>query len=142
MTTYHTTGALLRPAGDNLIPPSTFTYLRTRNRMKAFNVLRHEFDKSGLTVTQLAKRMGKGADRVCHVLNAPANLTLDTFSEFLFGMTGAEPTYGTAYPLDRPARNHTRPDWLSAPEIQAKPSTSGEKTLSPKLSFKVAASVG
>jgi hypothetical protein len=114
MDTYHTTSALSNPVGDDRISDGVFEYLQTRNRMRVFTVVHSEFAKSGITKTALAKRMGKGADRVCHLLGAPGNWTLDTASDVLFAISGAVLEYQLTYPLAEPPRNLNRPEWLQA----------------------------
>jgi hypothetical protein len=123
MNTSRTTPRLSKPIDSEPIPPGTLQYMRTRNRMRIFNLVHKELKRSGITRAQLAKRMGRGLDRISHLLGAPGNWTLDTASDLLFAISGAEIGYQPAYPLDRPPRNRTRPEWLdgdrgnsSAPE--------------------------
>jgi hypothetical protein len=71
-----------------------------------------EFERSGLSQAELAGRMGKGADRVCRLLGAPGNWTLDTVSDLLFAISGSEAKYELSYPFEKPKRNLTRPEWL------------------------------
>ena len=77
-----------------------------------YDVVIKEFKRSGLSQADLARRLGLGTDRVCRLLGGPGNWTLDTSSDLLFAISGAEPVYGLAYPLDRPASNRQLPDWL------------------------------
>jgi transcriptional regulator with XRE-family HTH domain len=77
-----------------------------------YDLVIKEFRKSGLTQADLARRLGLGTDRVCRLLGGPGNWTLDTASDLLFAISGAEPLYGLAYPLDRPASNRPLPEWL------------------------------
>jgi len=88
--------------------------MQTRNRVRAFNVVHAELEKSGLTKAELADRTGKGADRIAHLLGAPGNWTLDTISSLLFAISGAEIDYRISYPLDQKPRNQTHPSWLFA----------------------------
>jgi hypothetical protein len=112
MNTSHTTPRLSEPVGSALTPPTTFEYMRTRNRMRLFDLVHKEFRESGITRAQLAKRMGRGLDRISHLLGAPGNWTLDTASDLLFAISGAEISYGTSHPLRKAPRNLTRPEWL------------------------------
>lgn len=112
MTTSPTTSVLRKPTGVAKVPSPVFAYLQTRNRLHAFNRVQREFEKSGISKADLAKRMGKGADRISHLLGAPGNWTLDTVSDLLFALTGAELTYAVTYPTEKPARNATKPDWF------------------------------
>jgi hypothetical protein len=112
MNTSLTTFVLSEPTGRELIPPGVLQYFQTRNRMRAFTVVQQEFDKSGISKAELADRLERGADRISHLLGAPGNWTLDTISDLLFAIAGAELEYRVTYPLRRPPRNMTAPEWL------------------------------
>jgi len=88
--------------------------MQTRNRMRAFNLVHAELEKSGLTKAELADRTGKGADRIAHLLGAPGNWTLDTISSLLYAISGAEIDYHISYPIDQKPRNQNHPSWLFA----------------------------
>jgi hypothetical protein len=45
--------------------------------------------------------LGKGADQINHWLATPQNWTIDTLSDFLFGISGAELRDEVLHPLDR-----------------------------------------
>ena len=113
MNISHTMPKLSKPSGNDPVPPPTLQYMRTRNRMRFFTLIHKELEQNGITRAQLAQRMGRGLDRISHLLAAPANLTLDTISDVLFSISGAELKHEVSHPLDRPARNYTRPEWLS-----------------------------
>jgi hypothetical protein len=66
-----------------------------------------EFKNSGLSKADLARRLGKGADRVSKMLGGPGNWTIATVSDLLFAIKGGVPKYAVDYPLDRPSRNYT-----------------------------------
>jgi len=83
--------------------------------MRVFSLVHKELKKSGLSKAELADRIGKGQDRIAHILAAPGNWTLDTVSDLLFAINGYEVDYKVSSPLDKPARNQNVPDWLSAP---------------------------
>ena len=112
MSTSPTTFALSKPSGREGIPNGVLEYFRTRNRLRVFSLVQREFEKQNITQSELAARLNKGTDRVCHLLGAPGNWTLDTVSDLLFAMSGAEVDYETRYPLDQMPRNMTAPDWL------------------------------
>jgi hypothetical protein len=112
MNTSRTTSRLSKPIDSEPISPSTLEYMRTRNRMHLFSLVHEEFRRSGITRLQLARRMGRGLDRISHLLGAPGNWTLDTASDLLFAISGAEIRYELSYPLDKPPRNMTKPNWL------------------------------
>ena len=112
MTTSHTMHVLSKPEGRQKIPEGTLSYLKTRNRLKAFDYIWRELDKSGLSKSELADRLGKGQDRISHLLGAPGNWTLDTLSELAFAVCAATVEYKSSFPLDKPPKNQTRPVWL------------------------------
>ncbi len=110
------TSSLCKPSGADPIPLGTLGYFRARNRHRLHSLVIKEFQNSGLSQADLARRLGKGADLVCRWLGAPGNWTLDTVSDFLFAISGGEPDYRVVYPLDKPARNDVAPDWLDDPD--------------------------
>lgn len=95
--------------------------------MKVFNLVQREFQRSGISQADLAERMGKGADRVCRLLGSPGNWTLDTVSDLLFAMSGAEINYDVAHPLDKPVRNQTKPEWCDS-NISPSPGAAMDET--------------
>lgn len=116
MTTSQATTMLSKPTAADKIPLGTLGYFRARNKQKAYSAVMQEFEKSGLSQADLARRLGKGTDVICRWLGAPGNWTLDTVSDLLFAIGGGAPEYAIVYPLEEPARYATRPEWLlSAP---------------------------
>ena len=111
MTTSQTTG-FVKPSGCATIDKGTLAYFRNRNRRRLYNLVIREFKKSGLSQADLARRLDKNPDVVCRWLREPANWTVDTASDLLFAISGAEASYDPKYPLDQPSRNDTRPHWL------------------------------
>jgi len=103
---------LSKPTGREKIPEGTLAYLKTRNRLKAFSYIWGELEKSGLSKAELADRLGKGTDRIAHLLGAPGNWTLDTLTELAFAICAATVDYKSSFPLDKPARNQNFPSWL------------------------------
>src|SRR5262249_39772289 len=100
------------PTGSNRVPLGTFGYFQARNKRNAYDIVMEEFEKSGLSQADLARRLGKGTDLVCRLLGGPGNWTLDTLSDLLFAISGATPVYSLDYPLTRPPRNQVGPTWL------------------------------
>lgn len=111
MSTSRTTFALSKPSDVQPIPEATLSYLRTRHRLRAFDMIQGEFDRSGLSKAALASRLCKDPGQVNRLLNAPGNWTLDTVSDLLFAICGGVPAYSIDYPLDKPVRNNIRPAW-------------------------------
>ena len=112
MSTSPTT-MLSKPTGDEGVPKGTLGYFRARNRHRLYTLFVQEFKKSGLTQAQLSRRLGRKPEVVCRLLATPGNLRADTFSDLLFAISGAVPSYELTYPLEQPLANYARPDWLN-----------------------------
>jgi hypothetical protein len=129
MNTSRTTPRLSKPVDSEPVPPATLEYMRTRNRMRIFNLVHNELKHSGITRAQLSKRMGRGLDRISHLLGAPGNWTLDTASDLLFAISGAEIKYEASHPLNKSPRNQTRPEWLEDERGRSSALESGKQSL-------------
>jgi len=103
---------LSNPFGEETVPVGTLAYFQARNRGRVYEAVIREFLRSGITQATLARRMGKRAEQINRLLGAPGNWTLDTVSDLLFAISGAEPVYGVQYPLKEPPRNFRQPEWL------------------------------
>jgi hypothetical protein len=114
VTTSQPTLSLSKPEGDERIPVGTLGYFEARNRNRLYEVVLNEFLRSGISQATLARRLGKNPDVVCRWLGAPGNWTLDTVTDLLFAISGAEPEYRLAYPLDGATRNYSEPEWLGS----------------------------
>jgi hypothetical protein len=90
---------LSEPAGAERVSEGTLAYFRARNRRRLYQLVVDEFERSGLSQADLARRLGKGTDLVCRWLGSPGNWTADTVSDLLFATSSAEPTYSLRYPL-------------------------------------------
>jgi hypothetical protein len=112
MTTSQTS-FLSKPIPGEPILPETFAYLRGRAKRKAYDLVIREFRKSGISKTELAKRLGKTLPEVSRMLGGPANWTIVTATDLLFAISGGVPKWDIEFPLDKPRRNDTRPSWLS-----------------------------
>jgi hypothetical protein len=113
MTTSRTT-FLSKPVAGETVLPETFAYLRGRAKRQAYNLVVREFKKSGISKTELAKRLGKTLPEVSRMLGGPANWTIVTVTDLLFAISGGVPKWEIEFPLDKPRRNATRPSWLSS----------------------------
>lgn len=114
MSTSQTT-ALSKPKDSEKIPIETFAYLRARAKRLAYELVLKEFERSGLTKAELARRLSKGPDRVSRMLGGPGNWTLATVADLLFAISGGVPKFDVDYPLDKPQRNFRQPEWLNDP---------------------------
>ena len=92
---------LVEPTGDDRIPAGHLAYFTARNRRKIYSAVIKAFKDSGLTQIQLAKRLGKRPDVICHWLSGPGNWEIDTVSILLFGISGGELGYRVVHPLRR-----------------------------------------
>jgi hypothetical protein len=111
MTTFQKTFAPSKRGEVTKIPGPTLEYFRTRNKLRVFDLVQKEFEKSGLTQKELAARLGKGADQVCRLLGAPGNWTLETVSDLLIAISGSELAYSASPPRARhePAQKRAAP---------------------------------
>ena len=112
MTMFPPTSSLFRPTDDDRVPVGTLGYFQARNRNRLYELVLREFEHSGISQAALARRLGKRPDQICRWLGAPGNWGLDTVSDLLFAISGAEPEYRLAYPLDSAQRNFNEPEWL------------------------------
>ena len=112
MPTLQKTTLLSKPRDDEVIPSNAFAYLRTRTRLRLFDLVIKNFKASGISQAVLAKRMGKGTDRICKLLGSPGNWTVDTATDLLFAIDGCVLEPKGSYPLDKPIRNDTVPHYL------------------------------
>lgn len=110
MTTSQTTFLSDLVPGER-VSVDTFHYWRARAKREAYDLVLSEFKKSGITKTELAKRLGKTLPEVSRMLGGPANWTIATVSDLLFAIAGGVPTWGVAAPHRR-RRNDKRPTWL------------------------------
>ena len=95
------------PTGNDPVPHSTLAYFRCRLKQRIFKALLIEFKNSGLTKADLARRLDKEPAQVSRLLSGPGNVTLDTLSDVLFALSGAELSMRVEYPLRDAAKpNH------------------------------------
>lgn len=92
---------LSKPQGDERVSEGTLGYITARIRQRAYDLVIREFKKSGISQATLARRWGKGADLVSRFLSRPGNWELDTFTEALFVINGAVPSFSTAHAADQ-----------------------------------------
>jgi hypothetical protein len=83
--------------------------MRERNRGHVYNIVIEEFERSGINQATLASRLGKAPEVISRWLGTPSNWTLDTFSDLLFAISGAELQYTVSYPLGQQSLNITEP---------------------------------
>lgn len=119
MSTYQD-AQLCEPVSDEKIPTATLRYMRTRNQRRLYSLLMEEFEKCGITRAELARRLGKKhQDVISRWFAGPSNWRVDTISDLLFAMSGAEADFTIRYPLRDVLLNSNQPSWLLEDEEQA-----------------------
>lgn len=96
---------LSNPRPGERVPLGTQIYFRTRNQQHVWELVKDEFDRSGITQVELSKRTGRDTKRVCEFLGSPGNYTLDTITDYLFAMSGAQLEYTISHPLAQSPRD-------------------------------------
>jgi len=109
---------LAKPSGDEPVKLGTLGYFRARNRGRVHDLVLSEFGRSGISKATLARRLKKRPEIITRLLSGPGNWTMDTFSDLLFAISGAEAEYEVGRPLDAAPRNYTHPEWLIREEDQ------------------------
>ena len=74
----------------DLIPAEALAYVGARARNRFYDFVLKRFASSGMTQADLARKIGKGPDRINRLLGAPGNWTIETISELLAGISGEE----------------------------------------------------
>lgn len=108
------TSSLHKPLEGERVPLGTLGYFRARNKHNAYALVIRELQKSGITKAELARRLGKEPAQITRYLSGPGNWTLDTLSDLLFAISGAEDKHTISYPLREAPRNDTRPAWAQS----------------------------
>jgi hypothetical protein len=125
LTTTSRTRFLTEIAAGHLGPPipeAKREYFRARLRNTLFNFILRKFleqEKSGLTKATLARRIGSRPDVISRWLGAPGNLTLDTVSDLLLGISAEELIPTSHSVLNRSPTNYVHADWIR-PEDQSR----------------------
>jgi hypothetical protein len=99
------TSTLSEPTGTDRVSRGTLAYFRARLKQRIHSLIVREFKESGLSQADLARRLGKEPAQLCRLLSGPGNLTLDTVSDLLFAISGAELSLSAAYPLRESAQD-------------------------------------
>ena len=108
------------PTGAAKLSLSTLDYMRRLNRQRAYELVRREFQRSGISEVELAGRLGKPQDAVAGLLNGPKNWDLDTVSDLLYAISGAVPGYVATFPFsDREQQSSDAAEQAAAPDDTA-----------------------
>jgi hypothetical protein len=100
------------------VPAGTRAYLQERLRNRLYDLVLTEFMKRQeedpeFTQAALAKRIEKRPEQINRWLSSPGNWTIDTISDLLVGIMGAELEIGTNHFVDQMPRNYAEPEWLN-----------------------------
>jgi len=103
------------PTGAAKLSLGTLDYMRRLNRQRAYELVRREFQRSGITEAELAGRLGKSKDAVAGLLNGPEIWDLDTVSDLLYAISGAvhSPIGSSSHRMSPPlsALVRSKPAW-------------------------------
>lgn len=86
------------------IPSSTRVYFQERLRQRLYDMVMNEFDvykSKGKTKAHLAMRLGRRPEQITRWLSEPGNLTFDTLSDLLLGLSAAELSLSLTYLLEQ-----------------------------------------
>jgi hypothetical protein len=103
------------------LPLGKRAYFQQRLRIRVFNFLLEKFvqaQKKGLNKNILAKRIGRPPEVVNRWLGAPSNLTLDSISDLLLGISAEELELGTSSPINQVESNYSHFDDLASASAQ------------------------
>jgi hypothetical protein len=120
--------AFARPEGDKKVSAGTLAYVGARAQLRAYSLVIKELKESGITQAQLAKRLGKAPEVISRMLSRPSNWEMKTFSQLLFAISGAVPTFAISRPLQKIESDTTRfykvpPGSAEARVLDPKPET-------------------
>jgi hypothetical protein len=103
------------------LPLGKRAYFQQRLRIRVFNFLLEKFakaQKKGLNKNILAKRIGRPPEVVNRWLGAPSNLTLDSISDLLLGISAEELELEASSPVNQVESNYSHFDDLASASAQ------------------------
>jgi len=104
--------SLSKPRNGDEISLYSLGFVRARNKNKIHSLLLEALHKSGLTKSDLAKRLNKRPEQITRWLSEPGNLTLDTLSDLVFALRGDFIKVSFEDALSKEKSNQRVPDWL------------------------------
>lgn len=114
------------------IPEAKRAYFRSRLRNRVFNFILEKFvaeQENGLTKAALARRIGKTPDIVNRWLGAPSNLTIDTMSDLLLGISAEEFELESSSPVQQPMTNYSNAPWIkNENQVEPQPTVQPQPT--------------
>ena len=109
------------------IPVAKRAYFQERLRGRVFDFIVSKFAEQqgkGLNKAKLGRRIGKAPEIINRILGAPSNLTIDTISDLMLGISAEELDLSSSPLLHRPPVNYSHTDHLAATaEQMTQPST-------------------
>jgi hypothetical protein len=103
----------------DFIPAERRAFLQERLRTRLYDLILSEFIEHqsrnpAFTKAALARRIGSRPEIINRILSSPGNWTIDTISNLLAGISGAELGLSANKFSEYHVANHTRPEWLIA----------------------------
>jgi hypothetical protein len=104
----------------DVIPAEKRAFLQERLRTRLYDLILGEFmdhqsRNPAFTKAALARRIGSRPEIINRILSSPGNWTIDTISNLLAGISGAELGLSADKFSEYHAANDTRPEWLTKP---------------------------
>lgn len=113
MRTFREASALSEPRDNDPIDRFTLSYMAGLARDRIHQVILAAFIESGLTKSDLARRLGMDKSRVSKILNTSSNITAETLGQVLFAIDGSCPTVARNWPLREKRHNLREPEWFA-----------------------------
>jgi hypothetical protein len=101
--------------GENPLSLRVRIYFQERLRQRLYDIVMKEFDSyeaKGGNKAKLARRLDKRPEQITRWLSEPGNLTFDTLSDLLLGLSGAELAMLLEYPANNPIKSPRLPEAL------------------------------
>jgi hypothetical protein len=104
---------------SNVISAGKRAYFQERFRNQLYNLIISEFVKRQnadphFTQSSLARRIEKRPEQINRWLSSPGNWTIDTISDLLLGISGAEPEMNVSILSEQHSQNYNYPYWLTS----------------------------
>ncbi len=138
MTTFQTRLLNEIAAGPDgpTIPEAKRVYFQERFRARFFEFLIERFllaQAHGLTKAKLARRIGKPPEVINRWLGAPSNLTLDSVSDLMLGISAEEPEMDGSSLLNRSPVNYSHLDDVGSAMAEPPPRNHSQRSASTSL---------
>jgi hypothetical protein len=96
-----------------------FAYFRRRLRNRLYSLVITEFERSGITRAELARRMRRKPEIITRWLSGPGNYKLDTISDLFLAISASELSTDAVVRLnDEPPASSKRMTWIE--EVESK----------------------